>query len=241
MQMSDALGGEGQLWSRSATPGGVSSPLLGVGSTIGAGGLSGVDPVPIVDPGASQAVSRVSWLGQVELPWPPRACNPNATRTTLGSKKPLWVVLFQAKRQLRAAARRAVLDLGGPAVTRTVNAGPLALQLRFDAPNLFRRDLDNAIASMKAAIDGLADGLGIDDSQFVRWSASRGPCYRPHGRVLARWGPMECLGEPWGEDLSLVKRRLEPVPPELPSAGDFGAYMDRLRAKVIPPRRPLLD
>ena len=38
--------------------------------------------------------------------------------------------------------------------------------ITFCPPNKRRRDLDNIIASFKAGSDGIADGLGIDDSLF---------------------------------------------------------------------------
>ena len=39
--------------------------------------------------------------------------------------------------------------------------------MTFCPPDHRRRDLDNIIASMKAANDGIADALGIDDSRFI--------------------------------------------------------------------------
>jgi crossover junction endodeoxyribonuclease RusA len=41
------------------------------------------------------------------------------------------------------------------------------LNVTFCPPDKRRRDLDNCIASFKSSNDGLADGLGIDDSRFV--------------------------------------------------------------------------
>ena len=44
----------------------------------------------------------------------------------------------------------------------------LQLTLTFYPPTKARRDLDNAHASMKAALDGVCNGLDIDDSQIRR-------------------------------------------------------------------------
>jgi crossover junction endodeoxyribonuclease RusA len=41
------------------------------------------------------------------------------------------------------------------------------IAIEFCPPDYRRRDRDNLIASMKAATDGLADALGIDDSKFI--------------------------------------------------------------------------
>ena len=43
----------------------------------------------------------------------------------------------------------------------------LTIELAFYPPDRRRRDKDNLVACMKAAIDGLADALGVDDSRFT--------------------------------------------------------------------------
>lgn len=42
----------------------------------------------------------------------------------------------------------------------------LAVHLEFYPPNKRSRDWDNLLASMKSGLDGLADGLGVNDSLF---------------------------------------------------------------------------
>ena len=44
--------------------------------------------------------------------------------------------------------------------------GPVRLTFLFCAPDSRRRDLDNMLASMKSAIDGIALALDMDDSKF---------------------------------------------------------------------------
>jgi crossover junction endodeoxyribonuclease RusA len=47
---------------------------------------------------------------------------------------------------------------------------PVRIIVRMYPPDGRKRDLSNCIAAQKAAIDGIADALGIDDSQFlIRW------------------------------------------------------------------------
>ena len=46
-------------------------------------------------------------------------------------------------------------------------AGRLHLWIDFYPPDRRRRDDDGLLASMKAARDGIADALGVDDSRFV--------------------------------------------------------------------------
>ena len=45
--------------------------------------------------------------------------------------------------------------------------GNIPVKITFHPPDKRRRDLDNAIASMKGATDGIAQALGVDDSVFV--------------------------------------------------------------------------
>lgn len=49
---------------------------------------------------------------------------------------------------------------------RPVSWKAARLKYSFCPPDNRRRDRDNLIASMKAATDGIADALGIDDSKF---------------------------------------------------------------------------
>lgn len=54
------------------------------------------------------------------------------------------------------------------------------MKLTFYPPNKKRRDLDNVYASMKSAVDGMCQGLNIDDSQIRR--------------VTLEWGGVIALG-----------------------------------------------
>lgn len=43
-----------------------------------------------------------------------------------------------------------------------------SLHIAFHPPDLRRRDIDNLLASLKSAIDGICDAWQIDDSRFRR-------------------------------------------------------------------------
>lgn len=91
----------------------------------------------------------------VILPWPPSGLSPNA-RTH-------WAALAKAKKSYReACAWTAKLHGASP-----IQADRLHLMLEFVPPSRRVFDLDNALASIKSGLDGLADVLGVDDS---RWS-----------------------------------------------------------------------
>jgi Holliday junction resolvase RusA-like endonuclease len=92
------------------------------------------------------------------LPWPNRTLHPNA--------RVHWRMLAQAKKQAREQAfwlaRKAGLDSES-----VPEQGRLHCYLDFFPPDRRRRDDDGLLASMKAARDGIADALGIDDHRLV--------------------------------------------------------------------------
>lgn len=91
------------------------------------------------------------------LPWPHRALHPNAR------------VHWRAKAQHTRAARSEAFILARAAGWHkaTLPEGRLHLWIDFYPPDKRRRDDDGLLASMKAARDGLADALGIDDHRFI--------------------------------------------------------------------------
>jgi hypothetical protein len=94
---------------------------------------------------------------EIVLPWPERVLHPNA-RTH-------WAPLAKAKRQARADACVLARLAGWPAMT--LPDGRLHLWLDFYPPNRHKHDDDGLLSSMKAARDGIADALKIDDARFV--------------------------------------------------------------------------
>lgn len=92
----------------------------------------------------------------IVLPFPPTILSPN--------QRPSW----QAKaRVVKTYRSDCYLITKLAAIRLPVGLERLVVSLHFYPPNRRRRDQDNLIASAKSALDGLADGLGVDDSRFV--------------------------------------------------------------------------
>lgn len=89
------------------------------------------------------------------LPWPAAALSPNAR------------VHWARKAKAARSARREAATVAFAAGVRRLRTGAPRIDVEFCPPDRRRRDMDNLIAAMKAANDGLADALGIDDSRFV--------------------------------------------------------------------------
>lgn len=109
------------------------------------------------------------------LPWPDRRLHPNA--------RVHWA---ERMRVVRAARREAgVLAIQAGWQAMSLPPGRLHLWLDFYPPNRRRRDDDGLLASMKAARDGIADALSIDDARFVSHPFLRDEV-RPGGQVVVR-------------------------------------------------------
>ena len=102
----------------------------------------------------------------IELPWPNRVLSPNAREHHF--------TVARAKKKAKADA----WALAREAVGRSRFAAPVSVVVTFCPPDNRARDLDNMIASFKAYQDGVAQAIGVDDSQ---WSVhyQRGPVRRP--------------------------------------------------------------
>jgi crossover junction endodeoxyribonuclease RusA len=93
---------------------------------------------------------------QVTLPWPARALSPNS--------RPHIFALRRASKKAREMAWALVLEqLGG----NKVDWQSVSLDWEFCPPSRRHYDSDNLVAQHKAAQDGIADALGINDSRFV--------------------------------------------------------------------------
>jgi len=100
------------------------------------------------------------------LPWPERVLWPNS--------RSHWAQLARARKwQRQEAAWRAKI-----AGARAMDCQSLHVALTFHPETRRAFDLDNALAAMKAALDGIADVLQIDDSrwqfQIARGNAQKG-------------------------------------------------------------------
>ena len=90
------------------------------------------------------------------MSWPPKELSPNA--------RVHWAKKSKAAKAYRAEAfykTKQALD------EWHAFAGAYKFNVKFYPPDKRRRDDDNLIAQLKPARDGIADALGIDDSQFT--------------------------------------------------------------------------
>ena len=115
----------------------------------------------------------------VTLPWPDKRMSPNAR------------LHFHAVAKVKAAARAdAAKETKAqmPITARQIVAegeGRIYLTVRFYPPDKRHRDDDNAVSSFKAARDGIADALGVNDRRFRPVYHFDDPC--PPGRVEVRF------------------------------------------------------
>jgi crossover junction endodeoxyribonuclease RusA len=108
----------------------------------------------------------------IDLPWPSSELSQNA-------------------RTHHAVKARAVKKSRNDAfwLTKAVNDGSLkdaeTLRVTFEfcPPDYRKRDLDNAFGCCKAARDGIAEAIGIDDSKWNEITILRGPVEKG-GRVI---------------------------------------------------------
>lgn len=97
------------------------------------------------------------------LPWPDKRLSPNA--------RVHWSSLARAKKSAKRAAYYTTLEAG----IGKIEAESVLVRVSFFPPDRRPRDIDNAFASCKAAFDGIAQAIGIDDSKWEIAIAPRGP------------------------------------------------------------------
>ncbi len=104
-------------------------------------------------------------MTEIILPWPHPTLSPN--------NRSHWSVKAKAK----ASDRRSgyVLALVAKNFQHKGPQEPIHIKLVFCPPMNRRRDLDNILASCKALLDGVAQGLCVDDHVF---------------RPTLEWGPV---------------------------------------------------
>lgn len=88
------------------------------------------------------------------LPWPPKELSPNA--------RVHWKQKHRHAKAYRRTCGLIALALNAPHL-----AGKKYFWVTFCPPNRRSYDDDNLLARFKAGRDGIADGLGIDDKNFV--------------------------------------------------------------------------
>ena len=99
----------------------------------------------------------MTMLHELVLPWPSKDLSPNA--------RVFWAVKSKAVKAARFAAGMVAKQGGWSA--GTLPEGRLHLWITFHPPSKRSYDDDNLLSRFKAARDGLADALGVDDKRFV--------------------------------------------------------------------------
>lgn len=93
---------------------------------------------------------------RVELDFPAPELFPNRSR---GKH---WTTTHKAKTEARETAFWKTKSCRKP----VLGAGEVELMIIFEMPDRRHRDADNCLAAAKAALDGFASALGIDDKRF---------------------------------------------------------------------------
>lgn len=118
----------------------------------------------------------------IRLPWPPRA---------------LWVnsrVHFMARARAAGKARRDAWAIAREAGLIGFRNEPIPVSITFHPPNKIRRDMDGMHSAIKPMLDGVADAMGVDDSQF-RPRLDIGDVVKGGAVVLAIIGAIKPEGE----------------------------------------------
>lgn len=112
-------------------------------------------------------------LIEIILPWPDSTLMPNRN---IGRH---WAMRHNAK----GAAKMEAIDQARKWRGVLPPGAGLAVSIKLEPPDRRKRDIDNLLAALKPSIDGLAQGLGINDAQICRTVIDRlEPT--PGGRVL---------------------------------------------------------
>jgi crossover junction endodeoxyribonuclease RusA len=93
---------------------------------------------------------------EIRLMWPNATLSPN--------KRSHWAVKANAVKKYR---HDSLFEAKYQAPNWVRPSGKLTLELEFYPPQRRAYDRDNLLARMKSGIDGVADGLGINDKEFT--------------------------------------------------------------------------
>lgn len=130
-------------------------------------------------------------MTSLRLIWPPAVLHPNA--------RPHWAARARAAKQYRMYAKAVARTAGIQAFD-----GDVAVRLNFFPPDKRKRDRDGLQSSMKNALDGIADALGVDDSRF-----------RPFSDICekdpAGLGFVEIHLEPWDREARSIGELIAPI------------------------------
>ena len=130
-----------------------------------------------------QAAVYRTRIVELRLPWPDRRLSPN--------QRGAWQAKLPPKQEAKLDAYQVGKSWLG---WKPIGNEKLELRLMFFPPDLRRRDIDNLHASLKAALDGISMGLGINDWQFRRTVLEWGAVDKP-GYILVEIVPFVERGE----------------------------------------------
>jgi Holliday junction resolvase RusA-like endonuclease len=100
----------------------------------------------------------------ITLPWPDSRLNPNQ------AKGMHWTATANVRKNAKASAyyltMQALRETGAIRAGFTQAPAPVPLTITFVQPDRRARDRDNLLAALKSALDGVAQALKINDSEF---------------------------------------------------------------------------
>lgn len=109
------------------------------------------------------------------LPWPDRKLSPNA--------RVHWRTLARAKKQMKEFAYYRAIEAG----LGKIETDAITVKYTFYPPSRRRFDLDNMLSSMKAAADGIALAIGVDDSKWAITITKDGPMGAGVVKIELEW------------------------------------------------------
>ena len=89
----------------------------------------------------------------ISIPWPARVLSPN--------DRSHWTKKSKAKASYKETCKLLAL-----ANVPKLPQGRIHLRIVFHPPSMRAFDLDNALASIKSGLDGIADAWGVNDKMF---------------------------------------------------------------------------
>ena len=119
----------------------------------------------------------------IHLPWPDKLLSPNS--------RAHYLAVSQKKKVAKHDAWARCLQVMGPWRPGFGGCKSAHLSITFHPPDKRRRDLDNCLASIKAALDGIAKAIECDDSKFSLLIGMGDPV--PGGKVSITITPREAL------------------------------------------------
>jgi crossover junction endodeoxyribonuclease RusA len=121
----------------------------------------------------------------VTLPWPSADLSPNSRNK--------WAMIRATKAAKHYACYMTKSLMGPLRIVSGSWVGPIAVHTCYHPPANYRFDDDGLNSRMKAAWDGIAMALGIDDNLF-RHTYQRGDKQPPHGCVIVTLTPASIKG-----------------------------------------------